>query len=174
MKLLKIETERLLITHFDESMATSVHLNSLDEDIRKFVPDEVFETIEKAQDTVRFLMQSYIGNSGPFVYPVLLLANNENIGYVQAVPLGKGDWEVGYHIAKKYTANGYATEAVNAFIPVITKLLGISEIWGISRLDNIASCRVLEKLGFKLHQKVTANYHDGQHKVHKYLYSITV
>jgi len=36
---------------------------------------------------------------------------HENIGYVQAVPIGD-EWEVGYHIASKYTGNGYATEAV--------------------------------------------------------------
>ena len=30
-------------------MAYDVHKNSLDEDNRKFVPDEVFETIEEAQ-----------------------------------------------------------------------------------------------------------------------------
>ena len=41
-----IETERLIITEFDESMIESVHENSLDEDNRRFVPDEVFETVE--------------------------------------------------------------------------------------------------------------------------------
>ena len=174
MKILRIKTERLLITHFDESMITSVHFNSLDEDNREFVPDEVFETVEKAQDAVRFLMQCYSKNSGPFVYSVLLLASNENIGYVQAVPLKKGGWEIGYHIAQKHVGNGYATEAVSAFIPVIMKLLGISEIWGVCRVDNIASCRVLEKLGFELKERVVENYHGKKHEVCKYLYSITV
>ena len=45
MENFKIETDRLVITKFDESMIESVHLNSLDEDNRKFVPDEVFETL---------------------------------------------------------------------------------------------------------------------------------
>jgi len=48
MENLSIETERLIITVFDESMIESVHKNSLDEDIRWFVPDEVFETMEDA------------------------------------------------------------------------------------------------------------------------------
>ena len=43
---MKIQTERLTITEFDLSMAESVHLNSLDEDNRRFLPDEVFETVE--------------------------------------------------------------------------------------------------------------------------------
>ncbi len=100
-------------------MAETVHLNSLDEDNRKFVPDEVFETIQEAQDTINFLIECYKGTSGPFVYPILL-DNGNNIGYVQAVPIDD-EWEVGYHIAKKYTCKGYATEALRAFVPFIIK-----------------------------------------------------
>lgn len=44
-----IKSDRLVITEFDESMIESVHLNSLDDDNRRFVPDEVFETIEEAR-----------------------------------------------------------------------------------------------------------------------------
>ena len=56
---MKIETSRLLITQFDTGMARSVHLQSLDEDTRRFVPVEVFETEEEASETVRFLMDCY-------------------------------------------------------------------------------------------------------------------
>ena len=38
---MKIETERFIITEFDLSMAEAVHKNSLDEDNRRFVPDEL-------------------------------------------------------------------------------------------------------------------------------------
>lgn len=69
---MRIETERLIITEFDTSMAQSVHLNSLDEDNRRFVPDEVFETVEEAAETIEFLMNCYKTGDGPLVYPVLL------------------------------------------------------------------------------------------------------
>ena len=49
---MRIETERLVITEFDLTMAESVLKNSLDEDNRRFVSDEVFETVEEAQDTI--------------------------------------------------------------------------------------------------------------------------
>ena len=69
---MKIETERLIITRFTMDMAEAVHLNSLDEDNRRFVPDEVFETVEEAADTVGFLMRVYKNGDGPLVYPTLL------------------------------------------------------------------------------------------------------
>ena len=43
---MNIQTERLTITRFTMDMAKAVHLCSLDEDNRRFVPDEVFETVE--------------------------------------------------------------------------------------------------------------------------------
>ena len=36
---MRLETERLIITKFEVSMAEDVHKNSLDEDNRRFVPD---------------------------------------------------------------------------------------------------------------------------------------
>lgn len=171
MEKLQIITERLIITHFDESMAVSVHLNSLDEDNRKFVPDEVFATVEEALDVIRALAECYKEPEGPFVYPVLL-KSGENIGHVQAVPIDDG-WEVGYHIAEQYTGNGYASEAVAAFVPVVMKRLGIGQIWGVCRGDNLASRRVLEKCAFNLVFFETGNYKGQEHEICKYVYADT-
>ena len=144
---MRIETERLIITDFTLDMAEDVHKNSLDEDNRRFVPDEVFETVEEAEETIAFLMSRYGGEEGPFVHPVLL-KSGENIGYVQLVDIGEG-WELGYHIAKAYTGKGYATEAARAFLPAMAAEYGLSEIIGICLADNLASVRVMEKLGFE-------------------------
>lgn len=143
-----VETDRLIITDFSLDMANDVHLNSLDEDNRRFVPDEVFETVEDAKETIEFLMSQYDSMEGPLVYPVLIKDSNENIGYVQLAPIDDGVWEVGYHIAKKFTGNGYATEAVIAFLPIMAEKMNINEIFGICLKDNVASVKVLEKCGF--------------------------
>ena len=143
---MRLETERLVIRPFTPDMAEAVHRNSLDEDNRRFVPDEVFETVEEAEETVRFLLSRYETADGPFVYSVLL-KTGENIGYVQAVSVGDG-WEIGYHIAKPYTGRGYAAEAVSAFLPWIAGRLQADRITGICLRENIASARVMEKCGF--------------------------
>ena len=144
---MKIETKRLTIAKFTMDMAEAVHKESLDEDNRRFVPDEVFETVEDAADTVGFLMSVYENGDGPLVYPVLL-KDGTYIGYVQAVPFDNGTWEVGYHIGASFTKQGYATEAVKAFLPVIMPKLGISQIAGICLADNKASVKVMERCGF--------------------------
>ena len=144
---MKIETERLIITEFTMDMAEAVHLNSLDEDNRRFAPDEVFETVEEAADTVGFLMGVYENGDGPLVYPILR-KDGTYIGYVQAVPFDDGTWEIGYHIGGNFTKQGYASEAVKAFLPVIMKQIGITEIAGICLADNKASVKVMERCGF--------------------------
>lgn len=145
---MRLETERLIITEFTMDMAKAVRENSLDEDNRRFVPDEVFETVEDAREALAFLTAQYGKAEGPLAYAVLAKAGGENLGYVQLVPIGGGAWEIGYHIAKKHTRKGYATEAVRAFLPAAAEAVGTGEIQGICLSDNIASKHVLLRCGF--------------------------
>lgn len=168
---MNIQTERLIITEFTMDMCHAVHENSLDEDNRRFVPDEVFETPEEAADTVSFLMGCYSSGEGPLVYPVLL-RNGTYIGYVQAIPLDEGDWEIGFHIGSHYTRNGYCTEAVKAFLPVIMPKLGISRILGICLLENKASVKVLERCGFEKEYEGVGSYQGEQRTILRAVYSI--
>ena len=164
---MRIETERLVITEFSPDMAGDVHRNSLDEDNRKFVPDEVFETVEEAREVIGFLMSCYGGTEGPLTYPVFTKHAGENIGYVQLVPFEDGLWEIGYHIAKKRTGKGYASEAVRAFLPVIAATIGIDEIYGVCLSDNVASKQVLKKCGFTPFFEGTGDYQGDKRHIFK-------
>ena len=101
-----IETERLIITEFTLDMAEIVQANSVDEDNRRFVPDEVWETVEEAGETLEFLISRYRSAEGPFVYPVIVKETRDNVGYVQLCPIDDGNWEIGYHIVKNHTGIG--------------------------------------------------------------------
>ncbi|MCR5209874.1 MAG: GNAT family N-acetyltransferase [Lachnospiraceae bacterium] len=116
-----VDTDRLLIVEMTMDMAMDVYKNSLDEHTRRFVPDEVFETLEDSKETVEYLMSQYGSAEDPQVYAVILKDGNKNIGYVRLVPIGEGKWEIGYHIAKQYTGKGCATEAVTAFLPIMAE-----------------------------------------------------
>ncbi len=165
---MRIETNCLIITEFDMSMAESVHQNSLDEDNRRFVPDEVFETVEEAAETIEFLMGCYESGEGPLVYPVLL-QDGTNIGYVQLVPIEEG-FEVGYHIAKAYTGKGYATEAVTAFLFQMKAKMQLDKILGICVSENIASKRVMEKCGFIKEYEGPGTYQGHKRDIAKYVF----
>ena len=59
-----------------------------------------------------------------------------------------GAVELGYWISRPYWGRGYATEAATALID-IARTLGLSQLEGSHFVDNPASARVLEKLGFE-------------------------
>lgn len=165
---MRIETERLMICRFDLSMAESVHRNSLDEDNRRFVPDEVFETVEDARETIEFLMSMYESEDGPFVYPVLL-KDGTNVGYVQLAPLEEG-FEVGYHIGKEYTCNGYATEALKSFLKEIMPKRKLDIVYGICVSENLASKKVLEKSGFIKEYEGIGEYQGESRPIVRYVW----
>ena len=165
---MRIETERLVITDLRGNMAEDLWRNSLDGDNRRFVPDEVFETLADAQETLCSLMAAAQTGDGPFVYPVLTL-EGDNVGYVQLCMAERG-WEVGYHIAKNSTGRGYATEALKAFLPFALDKAGVSSLDGIVLEENAASQRVLEKCGFELEFKGTALYQGKPRALRRYVW----
>ncbi len=163
-----IKSKRFIITELTMDMCSDYQKNSVDADNRRFVPDEVCENIQDAKKTLKWLIESYSTSNGPFVYPII---TNEhiNIGYVQACPL-EGEFEIGYHIVKSYTGNGFATEAVKVFLPVVMDMLQINRIYGIVLEENIASHKVLEKNGFKLIFKGIDKYQGKDRELRKYIF----
>src|SRR5690349_11335936 len=70
---------------------------------------------------------------------------------VGACGLGRrpsGSVEIGYWIARAFWGSGYATEACVALVD-IARTLGLPSLEGSHFIDNPASGRVLEKLGFE-------------------------
>jgi len=150
------ETPRLMLMRLTPDMAKDLYLNSQDDDMRRFVPDEVWESEQEAARIIDWLIHAYGTADGPFVYAVLT-RHGRNIGYVQACRLENG-FEVGYHIARPWTGQGYATEALKAFLPFAAEKLNVERFRGIVLEENTASRRVLEKCGFALLQSRTALY----------------
>ena len=155
---MNIKTPRLTITTFSQAMAQSVYENSQDDDTRRFVPDEVYDSAEEARAAIEFLMSRYDSDDGPFVYPIITNDGGKNIGYIQLCQIDDGSWEIGYHIAKQFTGKGYATEAVKAFLTAMAQKLNLKEVYGICLAENTASVRVLEKCGFTKIYQGPGNY----------------
>ena len=163
---MNIKTSHLTITTFSLDMAQSVYENSQDDDTRRFVPDEVYDSVEEARAAIEFLMSRYDSADGPFVYPIIT-NDSKNIGYIQLCQIDDGSWEIGYHIAKEFTGEGYATESVKAFLPAMAQKLNIKEVYGICLAENTASVRVLEKCDFTQIYHGLGNYQGKEAEIIK-------
>jgi RimJ/RimL family protein N-acetyltransferase len=87
------------------------------------------------------------------VLPSLLIFERSSAAprLIGACGLGRrpsGAVEMGYWIARPYWSRGFATEACEALVG-IARALGLPSLEGSHFLDNPASARVLEKLGFE-------------------------
>ena len=165
MKVL-ISNNRLSIVYLEENMSYDVWQNSLDEDNRRFVPDEVFETLKETQEVVKQLIDCYSNEEGPYIYAVIRNEDKTNLGYVQLVWINEG-YEIGYHIAKKYTGHVYATEAVNLYLEYLKDNSDLKEVYGVALATNKASRRVLEKTGFMLYFEGYDSYQGKKRKIIK-------
>ena len=79
---------------------------------------------------------------------------------------------MGYHIGGAFTKQGYATEAVKAFLPVIMPKLGIDRIKGICLADKKASQKVMERCGFVKEFEGMGPYQGEERPICKFYYSI--
>jgi RimJ/RimL family protein N-acetyltransferase len=77
--------------------------------------------------------------------------------------------ELGCVLGRAYWGRGYATEAVRAMLDD-AKVLGLDRLEAYSSVDNPASARVLEKVGFADLGVITRNYptRGGQREVRHY------
>lgn len=160
------DSAKLQIVKMNQSMYYDVYKNSQDDNNRKYVPDEVFDSLEEASEVVNQIINSYDSEYGPFVYAVIRKKDSANLGYVQLVKIEEG-WEIGYHIAEIYTGNGYATEAVNLFLNYIENNTSLKQIIGIALAANKASRRVLEKCGFEFLYEGNGLYQGKKRKIIK-------
>lgn len=87
--------------------------------------------------------------------PWLVLLADDTIGAGVIGDLGwkgtpgpDGRVEIGYGLAGPYRGKGYATEAVGAFVDWLAECPDIQQVDAEVRADNLASRRLLERLGF--------------------------
>lgn len=76
-------------------------------------------------------------------------ANNSLAGRVDLSPREPGEFVLGYWLAKKATGKGYATVACKTLIEYGKKYLGATDIYAGVTKGNIASEKLLERLGLK-------------------------
>jgi len=85
-----IESDRLSITKIDHTMYMDIYHNSQDEDLKRFVPDEVFSSFEEAKCAVNQIILNYDKTEGPFVHAVIRKEDKTNIGYVELIKIEEG------------------------------------------------------------------------------------
>lgn len=107
----------------------------------------------------RFLTQQRVRPRTKFQLAVTLKSSGALIGNcgIRMASAGAEEAEIGYEIAPIHWGHGYASEAARAIVEFGFAQLELHRIWANCVADNVASARVLEKLGMQLEGRLREN-----------------
>lgn len=155
------ETERLVIREVEERDAAFMNelLNS--PGFLKYIGDRGVRSDEDARIFIRDRYRKSYADNGYGLYAVLLKANGEPVGisgFVRRDSLPGPD--LGFAFLPDYEGKGYGNESALAVLKFGREKLGFDRVLAITTLDNQASIRLLEKLGFIFNEVITGT--DGE------------
>ncbi len=144
-----LETERLILRVWTLADAPQLFEICGDAEVMKYLgTGKPYETIEQANEFLRWATD-YQKASNFCRWAVLLKENQEIVGSCGfACPHGTTEIELGYLLARRFWGKGLATEAVGASLKYGFENLDFREIIAMTDLENVASQKVLEKIGF--------------------------
>ena len=148
----RIETERLVLREFVPEDAALVLALNTDSEVTRFMPKHAYENedLKRATKRVEISMAYYEKHSGLGIWPTVLKGSGETIGWTCLKHLGETDEiELGYRFLPQFWGRGLCTEISTALVRYGFEDLGLQRIVGITDPRNLASRRVLEKLGFR-------------------------
>jgi ribosomal-protein-alanine N-acetyltransferase len=146
-----INSARLLLRPFSLADVPKLFVMSHEDGLRRWIPDQVYRD-ERHAEQVASAMMAYTAKppdprTSPYVLGVEDKETGALIGHVGLSP-ARGSVEIGYAIEQRLQGKGLATEAVTVMSRWALTELSLPEVLGIVEVDNVESCRVLEKSGF--------------------------
>ncbi len=144
-----LETPRLILREFSPEMdaAGFFELNS-DPEVLRYTGDAPFESVGAAQDFLKNYEQYRLHGYGR--WSTILKDTGAFLGWCGLRFMEDlGDADVGFRLHRRYWGQGYATEAARASVLFGFEKLQLPVILGRAAKENIASIRVLEKIGLQ-------------------------
>lgn len=148
-----IETERVLLRPFEPQDATGLFEMDSNPEVHHYLGNNPLTGFEKAKEVVAMVIQQHKDNgiarwtaieksTGKYMgWSGIKLYQKECCGHINF-------YEIGYRFKPEYWGKRFATETAKAALDYIFNVLKADVAYGMTHHENIASIRVLEKIGF--------------------------
>jgi ribosomal-protein-alanine N-acetyltransferase len=144
----EIETARLYLRQFTPEDLDELYCIYSDPEVMKYLSEGTRTREETAADLFQIIADWEKHAFG--LWAVINKENNQFIGDGGLRFLGKThEVEVGYVLAKAYWGKGLATEVAAASLKYGFEVLKLERIVAVADTENMASRRVMEKVGMK-------------------------
>lgn len=148
--LLTLTTERLLLRELQMSDAPDVFEYASNPEVTRYTSWSTHQTLADSERFLESVMVKYY-TERPMEWGIVHRTTSKLIG-----TCGLINWEpnharaeIGYVLARPYWGMGYMTEAVQAVISFGFHAMLLNRIQATCMLENIASARVMEKVGMQ-------------------------
>lgn len=152
----EIRTDRLILRPPETADARRIGMLSRDRDVARMVSLMPFPQPDICAEGFILIMQARARLGSDHVYAIDLPGEGP-IGVCGAHGHGEQGVEVGYWLGRPYWGKGFATEAARA-VTAFADRLGRGQVTAGHFVDNPASGRVLEKVGFVYTGEIAARF----------------
>lgn len=144
-----LETQRLMLRPFALEDAPSFMELNADPEVMQYTGDSPFATVQDAEDLIRNYRQYADYQLGRLT--MQHRHTGELLGWCGLKYLAEQDEvDLGYRLHRRYWNQGYATEASQACLDYGFNIKGLDYIIARADPQNVASTRVMQKLGMRL------------------------
>jgi ribosomal-protein-alanine N-acetyltransferase len=146
-----LKTQRLLLEPLTPEHAANLFNVFEHKDIYKYIPGKPPLSVVELETKYEPL-QSRLSPAGDELWlnwAVKLNSSGEYVGTVQATIYEEGPANLGYVFGSNYWGKGYAYEACSGLIEYLFNEYQLKKLKAEVHFENIASIKLLEKLGFK-------------------------
>ncbi len=148
------ETERLILRELVAADEEGLFAVDSDPDVNTYLGNNPVKNIQQTKDIIQFIRNQYIEN-GIGRWAMIEKNTHNFIGWTglklvkELTNNHNNYYDLGYRLNKNYWGKGFATEAAKASVDYGINQLNLKDIYAIADMNNIASKKVLEKVGLK-------------------------
>lgn len=155
----RIETDRLIVRRWCAEDIEPYAKICADPEVMAFIGDGATRTFTEAADQVAKFEAMWEQNRYG-IYAIELRDSSSFLGFTgfadpSFLPDLLPSVEIGWRLGKPFWGNGYATEAAQAVLSAGIRSKMFTGIVSICQAGNIASSRVMQKLGLKFDRRST-------------------
>ena len=138
-----IETNRLCIRHLKEAYLQ--YMKRIFKNFNNYEYSVYDMPLPTNNEEVKALTKQFTDSK--LFFAVILKDSNEMLGYI-CFHKDADAYDLGYCFHSAYHSKGYAYESAKALVEYFASEYGVRRFTAGTAIDNIPSCRLLEKLGF--------------------------
>ena len=144
-----IETERLLLrVPVMEDAAAILETYARDPEVTRYLAWKPPQTLEESEQSIRSRVEGW-HKGFSFSWTILLKEGGALVGMVSLRTQGPR-LNIGFIMARPHWGRGYTTEATRPVLDWALSQPGVYRVSAVCDTENLASARVLEKIGMQL------------------------